>query len=900
MLGTKLHVPATRRPLVARPRLTELVRSGASEVPRLVLISAPAGFGKTTLLSQWLSPTRPGGQAPRVAWLSLDEGDNDLRRLLAHLVGALETSGLEVGAQTTARLESTHELSTETILTDLVNDVDLMAEETVVALDDYHVIDNAAVHEATSFLLEHLPRHVGLAIATRADPPLPLARLRSRADLVEVRAADLRFTPGESEAFFNELMGLDLSPDDILALDARTEGWPAGLQLAALSMRGRDDTSGFIDAFAGSHRFVLDYLVEEVLRRQSDRVADFLMATAVLDQMTGSLCDALTGSDDGSAMLEELERSNLFVVPLDDQRTWYRYHHLFAEALRARLFGEHPGRALALHGTASQWYADHGMLENAVHHALAGRQVGRAADLVEAALPELRRGRHNRVLRSWLGALPESEVRTRPVLSASMAWTRLVAGDPDGVEGWLGDAERAFKALPLDAPMASDELRTLPAWISIYRAAAAQARDDVTGTAAHARHALELAGPEDHLAIAGAAGFLGLSAWGAGDLETAVETYSETVRSLHAAGHIADELGSTVVHAQMWMIRGQPRMARRLYERALRTAQQDPGAASTTLGDLHVGYSEVLLEQSDLEAAAHHLQTSKELGEGASFLENRHRWYVAMAGLRGAQGHHETAVELLDQAESMYLRGFFPDVRPIPAMRALIHIGQGLVDEAWDWASEHQVTAVTEPTYLNEFNLLTLARLLVATARSEGKSTDVPGMMPTLVRLLEEAEAGGRVRSVVEILVTRALVLESLHNRVEALDSLARALTVGVPAGLLRPFLDAGEPLQSLLGEVGRRPATREYVQALRAAGSAATVILTTTDGPSQGTLSDRELEVLRLLATPLSGPEIARQLFVSINTLRTHTKRIFTKLDVNTRAAAVSRAADLGLLQAS
>jgi LuxR family transcriptional regulator, maltose regulon positive regulatory protein len=514
VLGTKLHVPATRRPLVARPRLTELVRSGISELPRLVLVSAPAGFGKTTLLSQWLAPTQPGGQAPRVAWLSLDEGDNDLRRLLVHLVGALETSGLEVGAQTTARLESAHEFSTETILTDLVNDVDLMAEETVVALDDYHVIDNAAVHEATSFLLEHLPRHVGLAIATRVDPPLPLARLRSRADLVEVRAADLRFTPGESETFFNELMGLDLSPDDIMALDERTEGWPAGLQLAALSLRGRDDPSGFIDAFAGSHRFVLDYLVEEVLRRQSDRVADFLMATAVLDQMTGPLCDALTGSDDGSAMLGELERSNLFVVPLDDQRTWYRYHHLFAEALRARLSGEHPGRALALHGTASRWYANHGMLENAVQHALAGRQGGRAADLVEAALPEVRRSRHNRVLRSWLGALPESEVRTRPVLSSIMAWTRLVAGDLDGVEGWLGDAERALKALPLDAPMASDELRTLPAWISIHRAAAAQARDDVTGMAGHARHALELAGPEDHLAIAGAAGFLGLSAWG--------------------------------------------------------------------------------------------------------------------------------------------------------------------------------------------------------------------------------------------------------------------------------------------------------------------------------------------------------------------------------------------------
>jgi LuxR family maltose regulon positive regulatory protein len=657
--------------------------------------------------------------------------------------------------------------------------------------------------------------------------------------------------------------------------------------------------SGFIDAFAGSHRFVLDYLVEEVLHRQPDRVADFLSSTAVLDQMTGPLCDALTGGDDGGAMLEELERSNLFVVPLDDQRTWYRYHHLFAEALRARLLGEHPGRALDLHGTASRWYADHGMLEDAVQHALAGRQAGRAADLVEAALPEMRRSRRNRVLRAWLGALPDSEVRTRPVLSSIMAWTRLVAGDLEGVEAWLGDAERAFAALPPDAPTASDELRTLPAWISIYRASAAQARDDVTGTAAHARRALELAGPEDHLAVAGAAGFLGLSAWAAGDLETAVETFSETVRSLHAAGHVADELGSTTVLAQMWMVRGQPRMARRLYERALRTARQDPGAA-TVLGDLHVGLSEVLLEQRDLEAAAHHLQTSRELGEGASFLENRYRWYVAMAGLREAQGHHQTAVELLDQAESRYLRGFFPDVRPIPAMRALVHVGQGLLDEAWDWAGEHQVTAATEPTYLNELNLLTLARLLVATARSEGRPAEVREVMGTLARLLEGAEAGGRVRSVVEILVTRALVLDSLHHRDEALDSLARALGAGVPAGLLRPFLDAGEPLQRLLGEVGRQPATREHVQALRAAAGAATVMPATTDGPGQGMLSDRELEVLRLLATPLSGPEIARQLYVSINTLRTHTKRIFTKLDVNTRAAAVSRAADLGLLQAS
>ena len=897
MLATKLHVPAPRRQLVARPRLTELVGSGDHDPPRLTLLSAPAGFGKTTLLSQWLAAAGSGGPGPRVAWLSLDAGDNDLRRFLTHLVGALEASGLEVGEQTTARLESPHELTTEAILTDLVNDLDLCAEETVLALDDYHVIHHEAVHEAMTFLLEHLSRHVSLAIATRADPPLPLARLRSRAELVEVRAGDLRFTAGESETFLNELMGLHLSPDDIVTLDARTEGWAAGLQLAALSMRGHDDPSGFIDAFAGSHRFVLDYLVEEVLRRQPDRIRDFLLATAVLNQMTGSLCDALTGGNDGSVMLEQLERSNLFVVPLDEQRTWYRYHHLFADALRARLSSEDSERVLALHAAASEWYADHQMLEDAVRHAIDGSDVRTAADLIERAMPEIRRHRRNRVLGTWLDALPEGEIRTRPVLSTVMAWTRLVSGDIDGVEAWLLDAERAWRALPPDVDTTeNEELRTLPSWISIYRAAAAQARDDVATTAQHAQRALELAGPDDHLARAGAAGFLALSTWASGHLEPAVETFSVTVSSLHAAGAIPDELGCTVALANMWVARGRPSVAKRLYRRALETAEQDPSTL-TVVGDLHVGLSEVLREEGNLDGAARHLQTSKALGEGASLLENRHRWYVAMAGLRRAYGDLDAAIELLDQAEARYLRGFSPDVRPIPAMRAQVHLAQGLVDEAWNWAHEHQVTSTTEPAYLREFNLLTYARLVLASARVDGSSTAVEGISPMLGRLLANAESGGRGGSVLEILVVRSMALEALGNRAEALDALARAVVAGVPAGFVRLFLDEGEPLQSLLGDVGRRPGTTEHVRALRVADSAAQRAPTTVDGPDQTTLSDRELEVLRLLATTLSGPEIARQLFVSVNTLRSHTKHIFTKLDVNTRATAVSRAEDLGLL---
>jgi LuxR family maltose regulon positive regulatory protein len=894
VLGTKIHRPAPRRDLVHRSRLTDRLATG--EQPRLVLVSAPAGFGKTTLLSQWLAD-RPSAERS-VAWLSLDPDDNDPRRFLEHLVASLAVSGRF--AEAAALVPTSGPAPTEAVLTSIVNELDLLPHGTVLALDDYHVIEGADVHAAVTFLLDHLPPRTTLAVATRSDPPLPLPRLRARGELVELRAADLRFTPDEAAAFLADVMGLDLSTTLVSALESRTEGWAAGLQLAGLSLRGVDDPAPFVAAFTGSHRFVLDYLVEEVLRHQPEHVRRFLLDTAVLHQLSGPLCDALTQGHDGTTMLEALDRANLFVVPLDDERRWYRYHHLFADALRARLGAEDPGRVAALHRSASNWYAAHRLLEDAVRHALAGDDPEHAADLVERALPDLRRARRDRVVRDWLTALPDDTVRRRALLATYRGWTRLVEGDLEGVASWLTDAERALEAdppaPPRDASVATlEELRTLPATIEIFRAAAAQATGDTAATTAHARRALERTGPGDHMARGGALGFLGLAAWGRGDLGEAVETFSRAVEGMAAAGDVSDEVGSTVVLASMWLDRGRPAQARRLLERALGKAGQHPGAALATHGDLHATLAGVLVEQGQLGAADEHLHAAQRLGESASLLENRHRWFLASARLREACGDLEGALAMLDRAEQTYVPGFFPDVRPIPAQRARVWTAAGRHGDAWGWVRDHGVRETQGPGFLDEYDQLTLVRLLLAQHRTDPDQDLLDESTTRLDQLVPGAANGGRDGSLVEIGLLRALVHDAAGNRVAATAELSAALEQGVPAGYARLFLDEGEPVERLLAQAERRPAAARHVQALRHAAYRKPLGDNAPAG-AEG-LSEREVEVLRLLASTLSGPEIARALYVSVNTLRTHTKHIFTKLEVNTRRAAVARAQELGLL---
>lgn len=928
LLGTKLRAPPPRRRLVPRERLVRQLRTDPSTMPRLVLVSAPAGFGKTTLLTQWLTPGRaeypPQHRTPparRVGWLSLDSADADLRTFLTHLVAALQAVGPQVGAEALALMDTERALAVEDILASLVNDLDALQGATVVALDDYHVIEAAEVHDAVVFLLDHLPPQVTVAMTTRADPPLPLSRLRARGQLLEVRAADLRFTAEEADAFLNQVMGLRLEPAHVTALEERTEGWAAGLQLAALSARGHTTTStgdaasgavaAFVEAFSGSHRFVLDYLLEEVLATQPDPVRTFLLDTSILEQLTGPLCDAVTGERDGQQLLQTLERGNLFLIPLDDQRRWFRYHHLFADALRARLRSVHPDRESGLHRAASSWHASQGMWAEAIGHAMASGDLEHTADLVELALPQARKNRHDRQLREWLRGLPDDVLRRRALLATQTGAARLSEGDLDGAIAWLDAADRALDASlttgdrspggPAGASVALEaELRALPAQSAVYRAVLAQARGDIEATRAHARAALDLAGPADHVARSGGAGYLGLAAWAAGDLAEAVEAFGETVACLRAAGNVADELGATVVLATLWWARGQPVEAQRLYERALVTAHAHPGPVLSSTADLHVGLADALREHGDLDAATQHLQAARDLGDRASFPENRHRWYTTMAGLLVAHGDLDGAAAMLDQAQPLYLPGYLPDVRPIAAMKARVHIRQGRLHDAAAWAGQHRASIGDPPSYLAEFNHLTLARLLTAQHQAQQQPKILEDAIALLDRIVLAADAAGRGGSVVEGLIVRALANQALDHYDQALADLSRALTRAVPAGYCRLFLDEGPHMDALLQTLSRRPD--------HAASSAAAALLRMTDDRASQArvsatpagrepLSEREVEVLRLLATDVSGPEIAERLFMSVHTFRTHTRHIFTKLDVNTRRAAVTRAGELNLL---
>jgi LuxR family transcriptional regulator, maltose regulon positive regulatory protein len=914
VLATKLFPPARRRKLVARPRIAERLDTTLDPGHRLTLVSAPAGFGKTTLLSAWLTDLDQRQPDTRVGWLSLDDGDNDLTRFMAHLVAALQSAELEVDA---AVLESLSTAPVADTLTALINDVARAVEQGpgrqwIVVLDDYHAIEASEVQEAVTFLLDYLPDHLHLIMATRSDPPLPLARLRSRGQLSEVRAADLRFTPSEARDFLNQVMGLELTTADVDALEDRTEGWIAGLQLAALSLRGiteREEIADFIQAFTGSNRFVIDYLADEVLARQPGQVRDFLLRTAILDRLHGPLCDAVTGGTDGTPMLEELERGNLFVVPLDTERSWYRYHHLFADVLHARLLAEHPEQVPDLHKRASAWFAARGLVADAVRHAVAAEDFERARYLMEEALPELSRTRQDRLLLTWARSLPEPVVRRSPVLCIVASWSLLMAGDLDAAESRLDDAEAALTAGAQDPDLAAtwadtNDLRTAPATISVYRAALAQARGDVAGTVRHAQHVLDLAGPEDHF-LRGAGGcYLGLAAWAAGNVEEALATFSDAVRSLHAAGNLVDELDSTIVLADMWVASGRPGRARQLYEQALQTATAGGEPYPRATADLHVGLAELDRELDDLTSAKGHLETARVLGERASITENRHRWYVVMAQLRAAGRDYDTATRLLDQAETLYRRGFYPDIRPITAMKARVQIAGGDLSSAGQWAEDHAITVDDQPDYLREYEHLTLARLLLAQHRTDqpiagAGASPVDGVLGLLDRLQAAAVEAGRDGSVLEIRMLQALAHHACDDLPEALAALGRSFAATPePDSYVRLYLDEGAPMLALVHRAAGAPDPVVQAQARRLFERATPSIeVPESQQTPGGPLSHRELQVLRLLDSELTGPEIARELYVTLNTLRTHTKRIFTKLDVTTRAAAVRRAHERGLL---
>ena len=901
LLETKLHVPRWRRGLVARPRLSERLSRGAESA--VTLVSAPAGFGKTTLLAEWLAAAPADGRS--VAWLSLDRRDNDPALYWTYLVAALKTAAHGVGASALSLLQPPQPPS-EAGLATLLNDLDAISNDVVLVLDDYHVIDAHEVQDGMAFLLEHLPSQIHLVIGSRADPVLPLARLRGRGELVEIRAADLRFTPGEAAAYLNGVMGLVLTAADVAALEGRTEGWIAALQLAALSLQGREDVAAFIDGFAGDDRYIVDFLAEEVLQRQPEDVQQFLLQTSILDRLSGPLCDAVTGQDGGKAKLAALERGNLFLVPLDDRRRWYRYHQLFADVLHARLRDEQPNDVPDLHRRASGWHEQNGEPSEAIRHALAAGDFDRAADLVELAIPAMRRSRQEAAVRGWLELLPDEVVGVRPVLSVGFAGALLAGGELEGVEARLRDAERwldtptgirqGSQAPPAEMVVVDEEeFRRLPAEIELYRAAQALARGDVPGTVRHARRALDLAPADDHLGRASAAALMGLASWASGDLEAGHSGYAECMAGLRRAGHIADTFGCAIALADIRRVQGRLGEAMRTYEQALQRVPEQGGAVLRGTADMYVGMSEVCRERDDLAAATRHLLRSQELGEHTGLPQNRYRWRVAMARIRQAEGDLGGALDLLNEAERLYAGDFFPNVRPVPALKARVWIAQGEWGEALGWAREQGLSVDDDLSYLREFEHITLARVLLARYQDERAEASIHEATRLLERLLRAAEQGARTGRVLEILVLQALAHQARNDIPAALASLQRALTLAEPEGYVRVFVDEGLPMAALLRAAAKQGIVPSYVRRLLAAVS------TTEDRApvSQGLielLSERELDVLRLLGTDLGGPDIARELVVSLNTVRTHTKNIYAKLGVNNRRAAVRRAAELDL----
>ncbi len=899
LVATKLYIPAERPGVVARPRL--LTRLGAAARGKLTLVSAPAGFGKTTLLASWLARAEGEGA---LAWLSLDAADSDPTVFWTGAVAALRGAAPGIGARAQGLL-STSPAPTDVLVTALLNDLTDAPDEVCLVLDDYHLADHPEVAAGVTFLVEHLPPNAHVVLSTRADPDLPLARWRARGELVEIRAADLQFTSAETATYLSAATSARLTVEQMRTLEDRTEGWIAALQLAAISLQGRADVARFIDGFAGDDRYVVDYLVEEVLAHQPPPVREFLLRSVVLDRLTASLCDAVVGGTDAVRMLQALDRANLFLVALDDKREWYRYHQLFADVLRARLLGEHPDLVPVLHQRASHWFESHDQADPAIRHALAAGDVDRAAALIERAMPAIRRHRQEATAQSWLRALPEHTIRHSPVLGVLSAGLLLVAGDIDGVRARLDDAERALGAPRVDTAGSEpdrEELRTLPATIAIYRASLAQARGDVAGTVQHAERALALAGPDDHFVRGGAAGFLGLAAWADGDVSAALETFGQAVASLHAAGNVVDELSGTVVLADLWRVAGRPGKARELCARALRLAEArgQPVARATT--ELHVALAELGIEAGDLEAARRHLASATELSRGAAVTESSFRSLVVRALLARADGDIAAAFAHLDQAEELFRPGFFPEVRPIPALRARLHISQGDLSPAADWAREHAVSTHEPAGYLREFEHLTLVRLLLAEHRRRPDLASTEAAVALLHRLREAAERFGRAGSLVEICVLTALTLDAQGRRPQALMTLADAWVLAPePESFVRLFLDEGGPMIQLLRAAERVPATGHHARRLLAFASGELATAAHGSRPGRSTpladpLSARELQVLRLLGSDLSGPDIARALFISHNTLRTHTKHIFTKLGVTSRRAAVIEARKRGL----
>jgi LuxR family maltose regulon positive regulatory protein len=909
LLTTKLYLPPTRANLVPRPHLTWRLNEGLNR--KLTLISAPAGFGKTTLLSEWI-PLSPCC----VTWVSLDEGDNDPTRFLGYFISAIQMLQNNLGQNALLLLQAPQPPPLELSLTTLLNELTTFPDPFVLVLDDYHLIENSAIHAAITFLLDHMTPQMHLTITTRADPPLPLSRLRGRGQLTELRAADLRFTQAEATVFLNNVMGLAVTAPDIAALEERTEGWIAGLQLAALAMQNRADLSGFVNAFTGSDRFVVDYLAAEVIARQPAHVQTFLLQTSVLDRLCGSLCDTVLGISEASPggnerdilsgaysqlLLEELERANLFIVPLDNERGWYRYHHLFAEVMRGRLIsGATAETIMALHHRASLWYERHGLIAEAIQHALAAGEAERAASLIEQASWSLLGRGEARTLHRWLDALPVETVRTRPRLCLAYAWIFALLEQAEAIEPCLLDAETALANPASHPPEQPAEVDAILGQIATLRAEIALNREDIPVALELCRQALELL-PADNLMLRGVATyFLGHGQRRAGQMVQAERVYAEA----SALGLETDNL-LLALHAlanltSVQITRGCLRLAADTSRRILEITAERQRQSWPVTGLAYQGLGRLHYEWSQLDTAADNLRLGIEFGQRGDLTGLEINSRGALAFTLQAQGDATGADEMLRQIAALTERRHHPvHAATVARWEARLRLRQGRLDAPIRWAETCGLrTNDSTWPYRSEAGYLTLVRVRLAQGNGEGISH-------LLAQLQQAAEAELRMGSLTEILILTGLASQANGDSAGALAALASALALAEPEGYVRTFLDEGEPMVRLLREAQRRGIMPGYAAKLLAAfetGGAAPGIGGAGAAPSPilpliETLTERELELLRLVATGRSNQEIAQELFLAVGTVKKHLNNIFGKLGANSRTQAIARGRELNLL---
>ena len=928
LLATKLYIPQSRPNLVARHRLSRKLDEGMHPGQRLLLVSAPAGYGKTTLIAKWL---HDHPQPSAATWISLDEGDNDHTRFLAYLIAALQTIQPGAGEAALVMLQSPQLPSLEVALISLLNDIATFPESCLIVLDDYHVIKAQPVHDAVIFLVEHLPPQIRLVIATRADPPLSLPRLRARGQLTEIRLEDLRFTPEETLGFLNQVMGLDLPPGDIAALLSRTEGWIAGLHMAAITMRDRTDCSDFIHSFTGSTHYILDYLVEEVLQLQPAFIQEFLLHTSILDRLCDSLCNAVADiqypiSDQSAGpldvghaqrILESIEHANLFIIPLDDKHHWYRYHQLFADLLRHRLQQLQPERIPVLHHRASQWYEQNGFIPEAIEHALESRDFARAASLIETITEATLMRSEIATLHGWMEALPGEFLNTRPLLCAYHAWELLLSGHSlSEAEAFLRQADQ------------SDTTGIASGAITAFRALIATYQGDTHISIQTSRQALEQL-PEGSLFLRSVvAGSLGLIYLLRGDIDPARRTLEEVDRISHQAGNLMNEMLAVSHLGDLYHIQGRLHEAQVFYEQAINLATDTHNRRLPIAGIALNGLGNLFREWNDLDQALHYLNAGIELIKSWSDL-GAVNGYITLARTRQALGDMRGVDEAMQAAhraathlDTIKLGGGIAAWR-----QARLWVWQGNINAAARWIEEkgyHEAAIVPDellkqvadsPTPLvTASEYITLAKVLLAQQEPER----AVAVIEPLIRACEEAGWNG---TLIDALVVHTMAVRVLGDEPKAMSVLERVLTLAEPEGFLRVFVDEGKPMLSLIADfrslLHNRLSTESNARKNRLLAYTTRLLSAFTvqpavagfDQPSSTSpqttikdsliepLSDREIQVLRLLSAGLSSTEIAEKLIISANTVRSHMKNIYGKLNVHSRYQAVERARELKLL---